>query len=298
MKPTPDRLAEMYDGAIIDYLKAQHPVFEEVFEKVEKEYTTKDGKTVKRNFYPKFEALSRDIADYIGTLFDTMRKPKVEEDDSDDSETQSQTGEALDFKARDTDHWDKAAYEFSRLDGLMDEVKVFFGTIPYGKYVDEISENGDVVRTVQVDYNRNEFGTPEFMPINEVYQLIVKKFHDITSIEDLDKALEEWSTVKEVYAQVYQKFHELVYGTKENGGIYKKNENGDYIIAQTNFDRESRALSILSAISSQPLTFLVALSQKQKDEEDEGKSTRIVESSLDRDSRSYPDQWTRYLVSG
>ena len=184
----------------------------------------------------------------------------MEEDDSNDQDTQSQTGETLDYMSRDTDHWDKAAYEFSKLDGLIDEVKVFFGTIPYGKYVDEKDEEGNVVRTVQVDYGRNEFGTPEFMPINEVYQLMVKKFHDITSIEDLDKALEEWSTVKEVYAQVYQKFHELVYGTDGKSGIYKKNENGDYIIAQTNFDRESRALAILSAISSQPLTFLVALS--------------------------------------
>jgi hypothetical protein len=34
MKSTVDRLAEINDGSIIDYLKSQHPVFEEVFEKV------------------------------------------------------------------------------------------------------------------------------------------------------------------------------------------------------------------------------------------------------------------------
>jgi hypothetical protein len=67
--------------------------------------------------------------------------------------------------SKDTDHWDKASYEFSKLDGLMDEVKLFFGTIPYSKYEDVTDENGNTVRTVVVDYTRNEFGAPEFMPI-------------------------------------------------------------------------------------------------------------------------------------
>jgi len=148
IKATPQILEEMYDGAIVEYLKSQHPVFEEIFEKVEKEYTDDKGNVKTYNYYPKFDALSRDIADYISTIFDTMRKPKIEDDDSDDSDTQNQTGEAEDFMAKDTDHWDKAAYEFSKLDGLMDEVKLFFGTIPYGKYVDEVDDEGNTVRTV------------------------------------------------------------------------------------------------------------------------------------------------------
>jgi hypothetical protein len=40
------------------------------------------------------------------------------------------------------------------------------------------------------------------------------------------------------------------------------------------------------------------LSEKQNADENEGKSVRIVESSMDRDARMYPDQWNRYLVSG
>jgi hypothetical protein len=64
-----------------------------------------------------------------------------------------------------------------------------------------------------------------------------------------------------------------VYGTKEDGsdGIYKKNQSGDIIVAQTDFNRESKAVAILSAIQSQNLNFLVALSSKQKDGEQEGK---------------------------
>jgi hypothetical protein len=89
IKPTPDRLAEMYDGAILEYLKSIHPVYEEVFEKIEIQETDEKGNTKTRNYYPKFEALSRYIADYMGSLFDTMRKPKVEEDDASDSDTQS-----------------------------------------------------------------------------------------------------------------------------------------------------------------------------------------------------------------
>jgi hypothetical protein len=46
------------------------------------------------------------------------------------------------------------------------------------------------------------------------------------------------------------------------------------------------------------MTYLVALSSKQKEVDGEGKSTRIVESSMDRDSKSYAEQWNRYLISG
>jgi hypothetical protein len=201
MKSTVDKLAEINDGSIIEYLKNQHPVFEEVFEKIQKEHKGKDGKVVTYNYYPKFDALSRHIADYISTIFDTMRKPKIEDDDTrtqiDDQDEQS---EGIDFKANDTDHWDKAAYEFSKLDGLMDEVKLFFGTIPYGVYEDVKNEDGTVTRTVVTDYNRNTFGCPEFRPAEEVWSLMVNKFHTASSIEELDKMLEECVAIDPLYA--------------------------------------------------------------------------------------------------
>lgn len=293
MKSTVDRLAEMNDGTIIEYLKNQHPVFEEVFEKVEKTHTTEDGKVVTYNYYPKFDALSRHIADYISSVFDTMRKPKIEEDDTKtQTDVQEDNGESIDFRAADTDHWDKASYEFSKLDGLMDEVKLFFGTIPYAVYQDDVDEDGNAVRSVVVDYNRNKYGCPEFRPAEEVWSLMVNKFHKASTIEELDQMLEEYAGTKEIYAQVYQKFHKLI------DGIYKKNDDGVVIVAQTNFDKEQLAIQILSAIQSQKNIFLVALSQKQDKQEEEGKSIRVVESSMDRDSRLYPDQWNRYLVSG
>jgi hypothetical protein len=200
-----------------------------------------------------------------------MRKPKIEDDDTRDLiDSQEEQSEGVDYKSNDTDHWDKAAYEFSKLDGLMDEVKLFFGTIPYGVYQDEQDEDGNTVRTVVTDYNRNKFGCPEFRPAEEVWSLMVNKFHTASSIEELDKMLEEASAISEVYAQVYQKFHKLV------EGIYKKNESGVVIVAQTDFDKESLALQILGAIQSQKNIFLVALSEKQNDGENEGKSIRIA----------------------
>lgn len=290
---TLDKLAEIDNGSVVEYLKNAHPVFQEVFEKQEKEFKTKDGKVIKRNYYPKFDALSRHIADYIDSLFDTMRKPKVEEDDSDNtSETQNDTGEAVDFMSKDTDHWDKAAYEFSRLDSLMDEVKLFFGTIPYSKYEDVTLQDGTVERQVVVDWGRNKFGCPEFMPIEETWNLVANECMEASSIEELDKMLENLAGRKEVYAQIYAKFHKLIQG------IYKYNEDGKVIVAQTNFDKESFAIQILEAIQNQKLKFLVALSSKQKDGDREGKAVSIKESSMDRDSKSYADQWNRYLVSG
>jgi hypothetical protein len=53
-----------------------------VFEKVEETETTKDGKVIKYNHYPKFDALSGYIADYVNSIFDTMRKPRLEEDET------------------------------------------------------------------------------------------------------------------------------------------------------------------------------------------------------------------------
>jgi hypothetical protein len=195
------------------------------------------------NYYPKFDALSRHIADYISSIFDTMRKPKIEDDDTrTQTDGQDEQSESIDFKANDTDHWDKAAYEFSKLDGLMDEVKLFFGTIPYGVYEDVKNDDGTVTRTVVTDYNRNKFGCPEFRPAEEVWSLMVNKFHTASSIEELDKMLEECVAIDPLYAQVYQKFHTLI------SGIYKKNESGVVVVAQTNFDKEAFALQILSAI--------------------------------------------------
>lgn len=293
IKSTVDKLAEIGNGAVIEYLKNRHPVFEEVFEKVQKEHKTKDGKTVMYNYYPKFDALSRYIADYISSIFDTMRKPKIEDDDTrTETDTQDELSEGIDFKASDTDHWDKAAYEFSKLDGLMDEVKLFFGTIPYGVYDDVENKDGTITRNVVTDYSRNEFAGAEFRPIEEVWNLVVNRFHTASSIEELDKMLKDSAPIDPLYAQIYKKFHTLV------SGIYKTNESGVVVTAQTNFDKESFALQILSAIQSQKNIFLIGLSEKQQDDEAEGKSVRIVESSMDRDARMYPDQWNRYLVSG
>ena len=125
----------------------------------------------------------------------------------------------------------------------MDEVKLFFGTIPYSKFQDSTDNQGNPIRTVEVDYTRNKFGTPEFMPIEEVWNVIVRKFHDVSSIKELDEQLEKYSSTKEVYAQVYKKFHSLVYGEEgKDNGIYKYNDNGDIILAQTNFNKEAQAL--------------------------------------------------------
>ena len=143
----------------------------------------------------------------------------------------------------------------------MDEVKLFFGTIPYGVYQDTKNNDGTVTRSVVTDYNRNKFGCPEFRPAEEVWSLMVNKFHAASSIEELDRMMEEAIAIDPLYAQVYKKFHTLI------EGIYKKNESGVVVVAQTNFDKEQLALQILSAIQSQKNIFLVGLSEKQNDDE-------------------------------
>jgi hypothetical protein len=101
--------------------------------------------------------------------------------------------------SKDTDHWDKAAYEFSKLNGLLDEVKLFFGTIPYGKYHTITDPDGTVTREVVVDTSRNKFGCPEFMPIEDTWNIIVNECSTAKDIMELDKMLENLAGRKEVY---------------------------------------------------------------------------------------------------
>ena len=73
--------------------------------------------------------------------------------------------------------------------------------------------------------------------------------------------------------------------------IYTQDKDGN---VKTDYDREAFAIQILSAIRSQKLDFITAISKTSEN----GKEVKIVSSSLDRDSKRFPKQWSQFLQAG
>ena len=252
--------------------------FREVFEEGEKEAIIgtkgKDkGKVVGyRKTYPKFAALKPLIADYIKQLLNGDYKGKIEDVEVDDGDD---IGENRNSKQMNNDKYDKVAFELSKLEGVNKRVKLFFSTIPL------------YTTDMQLDYSKNHFNCPSFIPIEKVFNVLVNAFHDVQTINELNEALRLRGLFDPMAQAVYSKYNELV------KDVYKYDENG--VITEIDFDKESFAIQILNTIRSQKNDFIVARSKTIKDH---GKSIDITSSSLNRDQFNFPRQWSLYLQAG
>lgn len=232
-----------------------------------------------------FGAISKMVSDYIEGILNVQARGKIQKPE-DEANDPADFGENIDPQNLNIDRYDKASYEFSKLASLSNRVKLFFATIPYYRFNDE--------GQLEEDTTRNLFGTPTFMPIEEVYSILENDLSDVKSIDELYQKLAKLARVSEMHAAVFVKFHELVYGKEDEGGIYGSDQFGNLICRD--YDREQLAIQIVSALSSQKLDFIVALSENLG--VGKGKDVRISSSSLERDSRSLPMQWSRIFTSG
>ena len=156
-------------GGSISTLGNIHPALGEVFESVVEDYVDDDGKKKTRVTYPKFNAIYKHVADYMETILGDYRgKFKLSEEDSDQDEKAMR---------QNIDKFDRASYEFSKLDSTTDRVKFFFATVPY------LKKDGSF------DKSKNAMNFPSFMPLEEVYNVIVNDMHEATSIEDLKEIM-------------------------------------------------------------------------------------------------------------
>ena len=120
--------------------------------------------------------MSKEVQKYLTEIMDAYDgKYKHSEDNEDSEVSENDWGKSI-------ERYDKSSYEFNKLESVSKPVKFMFATIPYYKYDDN--------NNLTLDTSKNIYGTPIFMPLNEVYNVLTSEFSDVTSPEDLLKRLE------------------------------------------------------------------------------------------------------------
>jgi len=108
--------------------------------------------------------LKPDIVEYIKSILNGDYRGKIDDIEADDP---NDIGENRDAASLNIDRFDRASFEFSKLEGVNKRVKLFFSTIPA------------YTQDMEYDYTRNYFNCPVFLPIEKVYNVLTNAFHDV-----------------------------------------------------------------------------------------------------------------------
>lgn len=223
--------------------------------------------------FPNFSAISKEVQKYLTEIMDAY-DGKYQHDD--DSETSDQ--EENDY-GKSIERYDKSAFEFNKLDSVSKPVKMFFATIPYYKFDD----NGKLT----LDTSKNIYGVPTFMPIKQVFNVVVSKLHDVKTPLDLLNRLQKLSTQNPMYMAIYQKYSDLY------NSIYTFNDDNQ--LEKIDFDKEAFMIQIFTAIKGHEHNFIIGRSIRNKNG---GVEVKISDANFDRDARMYPKLWNSFLSSG
>lgn len=243
-------------------------------------FSWRPGKLGKKDIrvYSMFDALRDKIASQLNSLFGDSR-----EIDENPEDTKEDT--AMDAN----DSWDRASYEFSRLDGVTKKVKMFFGTIPRLLWMDSVDKTtGKVEKKAVYDKSINIYGY-QYVPLREAWGIVTRDLHDVKSIQDFMHEISVRANTDTIYHVINKRMnalYERAYGVPYNSSTIPSEPK--------NLDAESYLIQIVSSVSGQDIDFIVARSYKQPN----GKRVVITSSSLDRDSRSFSTQWSRFLSEG
>lgn len=223
--------------------------------------------------FPNFSVISKEVQKYLTEIMDAY-DGKYQHDD--DSETSDQ--EENDY-GKSIERYDKSAFEFNKLDSVSKPVKMFFATIPYYKFDDS--------GKLTLDTSKNIYGIPTFMPIKQVFNVVVSKLHDVKTPLDLLNRLQELSTQNPMYMAIYQKYNDLY------NSIYTF--NGDNQLEKIDFDKEAFMIQIFTAVKGHEHNFIIGRSIRNKNG---GVEVKISDANFDRDARMYPKLWNSFLSSG
>ena len=255
-----------------DELMESDLVFREIFESQYEEVENKKGTgTHQVKTYPKFAALSKKIMDALAArIGDYDGKIKDLPEDADEDGT---------VQKQNIDRYDRASYEFRKLDSATKRAKLFFASVPYMTWSEE---NGK--RVLKLDYSR--YNCPTMMPMTEVYNKVVNDLHTIKNHFQLRDELEKRQYDSPMYAYVYDKFNKLM------SQIYTYDEHGNII--SIDYEKEALAIQIAQTISSQKVNFVIAESVNYGT----GKEITVKPSSENRDKYSFAKLWQQNLLSG
>ena len=223
--------------------------------------------------FPNFSAISKEVQKYLTEIMDAYDGKYKHDDDSETSERQEN-----DY-GKSIERYDKSSFEFNKLDSVSKPVKMFFATIPYYKFDD----NGKLV----LDTSKNMYGVPTFMPIKQVFNVVISALHNVKSPQDLLNRLQELSTQNYMYMDIYQKYNDLY------NSIYTFNEDGQ--LDKIDYDKEAFMVQIFSAIKGHEHNFIIGRSIRNKNG---GVEVKISDANFDRDARMYPKLWSSFLSSG
>lgn len=223
--------------------------------------------------FPNFSAISKEVQKYLTEIMDAYDGKYKHDDDSETSDH-----EENDY-GKSIERYDKSAFEFNKLDSVSKPVKMFFATIPYYKFDD----NGKLT----LDTSKNMYGVPTFMPIKQVFNVVVSALHNVKSPQDLLNRLQELSTQNYMYMAIYQKCNDLY------NSIYTFNEDGQ--LDKIDYDKEAFMVQIFSAIKGHEHNFIIGRSIRNKNG---GVEVKISDANFDRDARMYPKLWNSFLSSG
>ena len=223
--------------------------------------------------YPNFAAIAPEIKKYLTEIMDAYDGKYAHEDEQEGGELQEN-----DY-GKSIERYDRSSFEFNKLDSVSKPVKFMFATIPYYKFDDD--------GKLQLDLTKNKYGVPSFMPIQQVYNVIVSKLHNVTSPENLLSELQKLSTQHPMYQAVYDKYSRLY------NSCYKYDTEGE--LRSIDYDKEALMIQVFSAIKGHEHNFIIGRSFRDKQG---GIEVRISQSNYDRDAVAYPKLWNSFLASG
>ena len=244
------------------------------------------GQLAMREIYDNFdkEAIRDDIANAI-SIISTDYTKVIEEQSIEDAQGD---GESV-VNANIGEHT-RSSYEFSRFSKTSSRVRFFFATIPdavYGKPIEQVRD-GKKIMTMPIKYALNEFGLPQFVPVNTVFNEFLNYFHDVDTVNELLDKLQVLAKEDPMYKILYHainKIYKTTYVVKD-GGLPVVNPNQEALLSQ-----------LMNIIRSNRHKFDIAKS-KMEETAYGMYSITIQPSDTDYNARFYPKEWNQMLVNG
>jgi len=241
------------------------------------------GQLAMKEIYDNFdnEFFRDDIANLISAISTDFTK-EFEKESTEDAQSDDVTNASIGEHTR-------SSYEFSRFSKTSSRVRFFFATIPDTMYEKAVvkDNNGNEKVVMKVKLALNEFGLPQYAPVNAVFNEFLNLFHDVDTLSELKARLELYAKEDPLYERMYKAFDK----------IYKSTYSLKDGVLTRNSDQEALLVQLMNVIRSNKHNFDIARSTTTNNMNG---MHRIIIQTTDADYNAtfYPTQWNQMLVNG